>query len=103
LEQGSESMLQIIFSLREFTKEKIVFKTTKKPPDEMCYCLDSYLGLGYDYISNNHYVNNEFPMNWIVIDTTVLFDSQKQYSCFHNLKVEYGCRYGAMPPDQLHN
>ena len=73
------------------------------PPDEMCYCLDSYLGLGYDYISNNHYVNNEFPMNWIVIDTTVLFDSQKQYSCFHNLKVEYGCRYGAMPPDQLHN
>ncbi|MBR3491507.1 MAG: hypothetical protein IKH44_04320 [Bacteroidales bacterium] len=68
------------------------------PLDEMCYCLDSYLGLGYDYIEDYYYVDNELPLNWIVIDTTVRFDQQKQYSCYHNLKVEYGRRWGVKPP-----
>ena len=67
-------------------------------PDEMCYCLDSYLGLGYDYISDNYYVDNECPLNWIVMDTTRMFEGNKQYSCYHRLKVEYGRRWGVKPP-----
>jgi RNAse (barnase) inhibitor barstar len=68
------------------------------PLDEMCYCLDSYLGLGHDYMSNNFYINNERPMNWIVMDTTRHFSTPRLYYCYHKLKVEYGYRLSVIPP-----
>lgn len=54
---------------------------------EMCYCLDSYLGLGYDYISDHLYVH-EFPVNWTV--TPFSFSQYPFYYIYHNLHVEYG-------------
>lgn len=59
--------------------------------DEMCYCLDSYLGLGYDFISNNP-IRNERPVNWIVeCDNKWFVQYQDRYTTyFHRLKVQYG-------------
>ena len=64
---------------------------------EMCYLLDSYLGLGYDYISDNLYPN-EFPVNWDI--TPITFKNQtpntpyfKYTYIYHDLYVEYGRSY----------
>jgi hypothetical protein len=58
--------------------------------DEMCYCLDSYLGLGYDYIVNNYLYSNEHPVNW-TIDTEVFsFPNHRWPTHFHKLTVQYG-------------
>ena len=55
---------------------------------EMCYCLDSYLGLGYDYIINNQLYFREFPVNWTVTPNS--FFQYPYYYCYHDLHVEYG-------------
>ena len=56
----------------------------------MCYCLDSYLGLGYDYIVNNYLYSNEHPVNW-TIDTEVFsFPNHRWPTHFHKLTVQYG-------------
>lgn len=57
---------------------------------EMCYCLDSYLGLGYDYINDGLYLH-EFPVNWTV--TPVNLYESPYYYIYHNLHVEYGRSY----------
>ena len=57
---------------------------------EMCYCLDSYLGLGYDYIKDNLYPH-EFPVCWTV--TPIEFHNSLYYYYYHNLHVEYGRAY----------
>ena len=61
---------------------------------EMCYLLDSYLGLGYDYISDHLYVH-EFPVNWTVTpktfkNTTSNSPFYKYTYIYHQLHVEYG-------------
>ena len=59
-------------------------------PEEMCYCLDSYLGLGYDYLDSNSICANEHPVNW-VIDTDVhQFPLHRWPTSYHKLKLEYG-------------
>ena len=55
---------------------------------EMCYCLDSYLGLGYDYITDNQYIN-EHPVSWNIYSTTMKYASSF-YRSYHQLFVEYG-------------
>jgi hypothetical protein len=67
------------------------------PIIKMCYCLDSYLGLGYDYIEDYYYVDDELPMNWIVRDT-IAPPVNKWWSYSHKLIVEYGRRWGVKPP-----
>ena len=67
------------------------------PPEDMCYCLDSYLGLGYDYIVDYYYVDNERPMKWIVRDT-ISPPVNKWWRYSHKLIVEYGRRWGVVPP-----
>ena len=57
---------------------------------EMCYCLDSYLGLGYDFL-NDHLYYHEFPVSWTV--TPVEFHDNSGYYYYHNLHVEYGRTY----------
>lgn len=57
--------------------------------DEMCYCLDSYLGLGYDYI-DDHLYYNERPVCWIVDTLIVPPYDNKWYKYGHQLYVEYG-------------
>lgn len=61
------------------------------PKMDMCYYLDSYLGLGYDYLTDNpesQYVD-ECPAVWsIILDTTVFYpDYSATY--YHKLKVIY--------------
>ena len=59
----------------------------------MCYCLDSYLGLGYDYIEDNPLYDNEYPVNWSIADTIILFPSHKFPTHMHLLTVQYGRPY----------
>lgn len=65
--------------------------------DEMCYCLDSYLGLGVDYIDENYYVDDEYPVYWVIKDTVVRFENDRWHTYFHKLKVQYGIR-GTIDP-----
>lgn len=58
--------------------------------DEMCYCLDSYLGLGYDYIDDNLFTN-EHPVCWTVIPKSRKPINYKWWIYYHQLYVEYGC------------
>lgn len=62
---------------------------------EMCYCLDSYLGLGYDYIDDNLYTD-EHPVNWTISCHTTY--SNFRYHHFHKLFVEYGQLITIVPP-----
>lgn len=59
-------------------------------PNEMCYCLDSYLGLGYDYLTNNYYVNNEHPICWTVNALDSLFPYHHLKTYYHSMNVQYG-------------
>lgn len=61
---------------------------------EMCYCLDSYLGLGYDFISDNLYPD-EHPMVWKV--TPVEINNWPKLD-YHKLYVEYGRPVTPNPP-----
>lgn len=52
---------------------------------DMVYCWDSYLGLGYDYISN---YSDEHPICWKVFPK--ISQSNNSTYHFHQLYVEYG-------------
>ena len=60
---------------------------------EMCYCLDSYLGLGYDYISAYPYEN---PVCWHVTPKSYINPPQSIH--YHELKVDYGQLVTINPP-----
>ncbi len=61
---------------------------------EMCYCLDSYLGLGYDFINDNLY-SYEHPMCWKVTPVEISNWPKLDY---HKLYVEYGRLITPNPP-----
>lgn len=54
---------------------------------DMCYCLDSYLGLGYGYI-NNAINPHERPVCWTVKAASTT--SNNSYWYYHRLHVDYG-------------
>ena len=58
-------------------------------PNAMCYCLDSYLGLGYDYIIDGIY-ENEHPVSWLINTYITHFSNEKFYTHHHSLTVQYG-------------
>lgn len=60
--------------------------------NEMCYCLDSYLGLGYDYIDDNLY-ENEHPVSWVITPAYTHFSNHKWPTRYHKLAVQYGQLY----------
>lgn len=74
---------------RVFAFDVSIGAVIKLSPDEMCYCLDSYLGLGYDFISNSIY-EDEHPVNWIITDTIISFQQHKFPTHMHILTVQYG-------------
>lgn len=53
--------------------------------DDMIYCLDSYLGEGYDFISS---YTNECPICWTVTPKEKHFNNANYY--YHQLHVDYG-------------
>lgn len=57
--------------------------------DDMCYCFDSYLGLGYDYINDNLY-EDERPVCWIINIAVTPHVNNRWYIHYHQLHVEYG-------------
>ncbi len=84
---------------RLFTAQSdVVVPNIELTCDEMCYCLDSYLGLGYDYIDDNLYVH-ERPVCWTVDTIIVPPHNQKWYIYGHQLHVEYGCPFNSTPPN----
>lgn len=60
------------------------------PGEEMCYCLDSYLGLGYDYIDNNYYCDYEHPISWTITANDSVFPHNNLRTYYHCLTVQYG-------------
>jgi len=63
--------------------------------DEMIYCFDSYLGLGYDFTDDNLYAN-EHPVNWRVTGTSnPIVNGIINY---HQLQVNYGQLITINPP-----
>ena len=70
-----------------------IYANHKLSKDELCYCLDSYLGLGYDYIIDNYYVDNEHPVCWTITahDSVLPVDHLRSY--YHNMQVQYGQLY----------
>ena len=59
---------------------------------EMCYCLDSYLGLGCDYVSDNLY-SSEHPVCWTVSNGYWHQNPSYWHYHFHKLYVEFGQFY----------
>ena len=62
--------------------------------DEMVYCFDSYLGLGYDFTNNSPYYN-EHPVCWKVNPESKNISAWWYH--YHKLEVEYG-RIVSNPP-----
>ena len=58
--------------------------------DDMCYCLDSYLGLGVDYLANNYYVDDEYPIYWTIKPIDTVFPNDNLHSYYHRLNVRFG-------------
>lgn len=65
--------------------------------DEMCYCLDSYLGLGYEYMANNYYADNERPITWTIQVNDSVFPPSNLTSFYHILSVQYGVPTSSNP------
>ena len=66
--------------------------------DQICYCIDSYLGLGYDYLDNNSISANEHPVNWVVDTVVQQFSDHRWPTSYHTLQVEYGQIISNNPP-----
>lgn len=85
---------------RLFTAEgtSSTFPNLVIPLNDMCYCLDSYLGLAYDYIADNLYYD-EHPVNWTINCLIYKPDDYKMYIYYHELYVEFGQLITNNPPD----
>jgi len=53
--------------------------------DDMCYCLDSYVGMGKSYIIQNPGVQDEKPVSWSITPINTA-----RYVIYHTLTVQYG-------------
>lgn len=51
---------------------------------------DSYLGLGVDYLANNYYVDDEYPIYWTITPVDTLFSYNHFHSFYHRLNVRFG-------------
>lgn len=86
---------------RIYAKHDDSYATPALSVDEMCYCLDSYLGLPFEYIQNNYYVNDEYPVDWQVTGWEQLFFGDKYMTFFHRLIVKFGqCVFVPQEPGQ---
>lgn len=65
-------------------------------PLELCYCLDSYLNLGYEYMADNLYPN-EYLICWNVIPINEQ-TTPTWWTHYHELYVEYGRLITPTPP-----
>lgn len=55
--------------------------------DEMCYCLDSYIGMAYSYLSSYPGIyDEELPVGWSISGT----NNTQRKMLYHTLTVQYG-------------
>ena len=71
--------------------------------EEMCYYLDSYLGLGYKYLIDNpnNLLEGECPAIWSISCGTGVFPPNHLYINYHNLSVTYCCMHVIEPDPHL--
>ena len=55
--------------------------------DEMCYCLDSYLGLPFEYINAHPNLANERPVHWNILHHEYYSDGDKWHIFAHIVSV----------------
>lgn len=56
--------------------------------NEMCYCIDSYLGLPFEYIQSNPLLENQRPVHWEIQCRSFRYlPSPRWYVFCHDLKV----------------
>ncbi|MBQ6772368.1 MAG: hypothetical protein IJP44_15500 [Bacteroidales bacterium] len=57
----------------------------------MCYCLDSYLGLPFEYVGTHHNLANQRPVNWKLSWDQIEFVDQYKWDYFiHIVTVKLG-------------
>ena len=63
--------------------------------EDMCYYLDSYLGMGYKYLIDNpiQYYADECPAIWSISCGNDVFHQDHSLTYFHNLQVTYCYSY----------
>ena len=65
--------------------------------EEICYCFDSYLELGYNFINDNLYAN-ERPVCWKVFPNSKYVNYITKWIHYHQLQVNYGQLFSENPP-----
>ena len=77
---------------RIFAVEADTYAVPTLDLNKMCYCLDSYLGLGFEYISNGGpSLGNQRPVRWEIQGMQYEYPEQHKWDVFcHILYVTYG-------------
>ena len=69
---------------------------------QMSYCTDSYLGMGIQYLNDNYYVDDEYPISWSVSADYTQSSTPTYYIYHHKLMVQYG-QLCIVDPNPGHN
>ena len=75
---------------RIYAWEAEIWATPTLDFDMMCYCLDSYLDLPFQYANQHSNMFNERPVNWKVIPNKYKLGENKWYTFCHILQVKFG-------------
>ena len=84
---------------RIYAKDADSYATPVLSVDEMCYCLDSYLGLGFEYV-NDHNLIDQRPVHWFVEGDSDIFPTNPWPTYYHNVNIVFGqpIESGEIPP-----
>ncbi len=53
----------------------------------MCYCVDSYLGLGFEYVNNHSNLRNQRPVRWIINCEKYINEGDTWHTFCHKINV----------------
>ena len=75
---------------RLFARYGDAYATTPLNKFEMCYCLDSYIALPFEYIDDHPNLSCMCPLQWNIEGETYLFYGNKWHTHCHKLSVKIG-------------
>lgn len=55
--------------------------------EDMCYCLDSYLGLPFEYVNSHYMMGNQRPVHWHVEGHSGIFGTNHWPTYYHDVYV----------------
>ena len=84
---------------RLFAKQDDTFATPVLSFAEMCYCLDSYLGLPFEYIAAHPELQNACPVNWAIYPRVIKPFGSHWHTFYHDLKVTLATRVSGISND----